>query len=179
MTIPECVEWPAFGVVSVITVVPYASEYREALLSLSLRAWDAVFPLMRRAVPAFVYECFYPEGWQQRQADDLAAVLDGEPGNIDVALEQNGKPVGWVCTRIHPEDSMGEVYVVAVDPKWQGRGVGRRLIEEAQRRSLRQGMRMLMVETGGDPGHAPARAVYEAIGFQRWPVARYFKELSD
>ena len=38
---------------------------------------------------------------------------------------------------------------------------------------------MVMVETGGDRGHAPARATYEGLGFQRWPVARYFKDLAD
>jgi RimJ/RimL family protein N-acetyltransferase len=45
------------------------------------------------------------------------------------------------------------------------------------RRARDAGMDMVMVETGGDPGHAPARAVYEKAGFERWPVARYFKEL--
>jgi len=39
-------------------------------------------------------------------------------------------------------------------------------------------MAMVMVETGGDRGHTPARATYEGLGFQRWPVARYFKDLS-
>ena len=96
---------------------------------------------------------------------------------IDVALDGE-RPVGWVCTRMHPEDSMGEVYILAVDPPWQRRGIGRRLIERAESRTRGLGMRMLMVETGGDPGHAPARATYEAAGFERWPVARYFKDLS-
>jgi len=32
---------------------------------------------------------------------------------------------------------------------------------------------------GGDPGHAPARATYEGLGFQHWPVALYFKDLAD
>jgi hypothetical protein len=34
-----------------------------------------------------------------------------------------------------------------------------------------------MVETGGDPGHAPARHVYEKTGFTLLPIARYFKAL--
>jgi hypothetical protein len=29
-----------------------------------------------------------------------------------------------------------------------------------------------MVETGGDPGHAPARAVYDKAGFVQLPVVR-------
>lgn len=38
---------------------------------------------------------------------------------------------------------------------------------------------MVMVETGGDAEHAPARAAYTSAGFQRWPVARYFRNLLD
>lgn len=39
------------------------------------------------------------------------------------------------------------------------------------------GMSIAMVETGGDPGHAPARQAYEASGFRLVSVARYFKTL--
>jgi hypothetical protein len=38
-------------------------------------------------------------------------------------------------------------------------------------------MTVAMVETGGDPGHAPARDLYEQIGFTLLPIARYFKAL--
>lgn len=159
------------------TIAAYDPQDRSALLELALRAWRPVFPLMRRNVPGFVYDSFYPEGWERRQAADLAEILDGEPANVDVALE-DGRPIGWVCTRVHPEDNMGEIYVIVVDPDHQRRGIGRALMEHANRRIAEAGMRMVMVETGGDPGHAPARQAYEAAGFERWPVARYFKDLS-
>jgi hypothetical protein len=38
-------------------------------------------------------------------------------------------------------------------------------------------MGVAMVETGGDPGHAPARRAYEKAGFALLPIARYFKNL--
>lgn len=38
-------------------------------------------------------------------------------------------------------------------------------------------MSIAMVETGGDPGHAPAHYVYEKGGFELFPIARYFKKL--
>jgi hypothetical protein len=40
-----------------------------------------------------------------------------------------------------------------------------------------KGMSVAMVETGGDPGHAPARCTDEKLGFRLLPVARYFKKL--
>jgi len=38
-------------------------------------------------------------------------------------------------------------------------------------------MALAMVETGADPGHAPARQTYEQAGFNELPVSRYFKKL--
>lgn len=38
-------------------------------------------------------------------------------------------------------------------------------------------MSVAMVETGGDPGHGPARRTYERAGFTAMPVARYFMAL--
>jgi hypothetical protein len=40
------------------------------------------------------------------------------------------------------------------------------------------GMSIAMVETGGDPGHERARYIYEKVGFELFPVARYFKKLA-
>ena len=161
-----------------VTFVPYVPRYRAELLALSLRAWEPVFPLVQEAVPSFVYDCFYPQGWQARQYDDLASVIDDEPESVDVAVDGD-TPVGWVCTRLHPNDDMGEVYVLVVDPAQQRAGVGRALLDRSFARVRSAGMRMVMVETGDDPGHAPARSVYEKSGFERWPVARYFKDLAD
>lgn len=63
-------------------------------------------------VPEFVYEAFYPDCWQARQIAGLGQILDGEPETGDVA-SVNGVVAEWVCTRIHPADAIGEVYVIA------------------------------------------------------------------
>src|SRR5690625_7370576 len=68
-------------------IVPYDPHYRTALLTLSVRAWEHVFPLLRREVPEFVYNAFYPTGWRERQLNDLAEVLDNGSECIDVAIE--------------------------------------------------------------------------------------------
>ncbi|MFP5068862.1 GNAT family N-acetyltransferase [Pseudonocardia nantongensis] len=160
-----------------VTITPYTVDYRQPVLDLSLRAWEPVFPQIRQAVPSFVYDSFYPEGWRARQLADLATVLDDEPENVDVALV-DGNAAGWVCTRLHAKDNMGEIYVLAVDPRHQRRGIGAALTTHSFDRVRTAGLQMVMVETGGDPGHAPARAAYEALGFERWPVARYFRDLN-
>jgi GNAT superfamily N-acetyltransferase len=67
--------------------------------------------------------------------------------------------------------------MLAVDPDHQTGGIGTALMEFALDRLKDAGMRIAMVETGGDPGHAPARRTYERAGFTLLPIARYFKNL--
>ena len=40
-----------------------------------------------------------------------------------------------------------------------------------------QGMDIAAVGTGGDPGHGPARALYEALGYTALPGVRYLRLL--
>lgn len=150
-------------------ICPLEAKQLEALLELAVRAWRPVFPLMQADVPPFVYGALYPEGWE-------AAICADESTEIWVALLDD-KLVGFVGLRSHDTDSMGEVHILAVDPLFQRRGIGRALLDFSFEWIRRRGLSMAMVETGGDRGHAPSRATYESAGFQRYPVARYFREL--
>jgi GNAT superfamily N-acetyltransferase len=67
--------------------------------------------------------------------------------------------------------------MIAVDPDFQRRGIGTRLTNHSVDWFKQAGMSIVMVETGADPGHAPARRAYESSGFTILPVARYFKSL--
>ena len=72
---------------------------------------------------------------------------------------------------------MGAIDIIGVDPDYQPRGVSSRLTEVALDRTRRRGMDIAVVETGGDAGHAPARAAYDAAGFTLLPIARNFRLL--
>ncbi|WP_150253897.1 GNAT family N-acetyltransferase [Nocardiopsis deserti] len=65
----------------------------------------------------------------------------------------------------------------SVDADHQGRGVGTALTEAATDWIREQGAAVAMVETGGDDGHAPARATYERAGYTALPIVRYFRKL--
>lgn len=49
---------------------------------------------------------------------------------------------------------MGEIYMIAVDPDFQRRGIAASLTSHAVEWFEDAGMSIAMVETGGDPGHA-------------------------
>jgi GNAT superfamily N-acetyltransferase len=71
----------------------------------------------------------------------------------------------------------GEIDMVAVDPEHQGRGLGSALVEFAVAQIAAAGVGLAEIGTGGDPGHAPARRVYEKAGFTALPLVRYYKAL--
>ena len=92
--------------------------------------------------------------------------------------EVGASVVGFVAVELHhPEHNMGEISMLAVDPEYQGGGIGTALTEFALDRLRDAGMTVAMVETGGDPGHAAARRTYEKVGYHLLPIARYFKNL--
>jgi ribosomal protein S18 acetylase RimI-like enzyme len=156
-------------------IEPYAPHHHEAIVRLSLRAWAPVFESLKNVMDGEVYGVFFPD-WrvtQQRAVEDVCA---DEQTRVWVAVSA-GETVGFVAVRLHEADRMGEIYMLAVDPDAQGQGVGGTLTAFALDRMRETGMAVAMVETGGDPGHAPARRTYEQQGFRLFPVARYFKKL--
>jgi GNAT superfamily N-acetyltransferase len=159
-----------------ITILPYAPTHRPAVLALTIKAWVPVFEKLKPAVQCYVYENFWPQGWEVRQRADVAAFLDNEGEHVWVALDGDNV-AGFVGVRLHREDKMGEIYILAVDPDHQRQGIARVLMDTAFNHLRTAGLKMVMVETGDDPGHTPSRATYENMGFARWPVVRYFKEL--
>jgi len=157
-------------------IEPYESSRLAAIVRLSLRAWEPVFESMRDAMLPAVYAAFFRDDWRAAQRRAVESVCADEQVRVWVASEES-RTAGFVALKLHPEDRMGEIYMIAVDPDFQRRGIAKRLTAHSVDWFRNAGMSIVMVETGGDPGHAPARRAYESSGFRLLPVARYFKAL--
>lgn len=160
------------------TIRPYTPDDRAAALDLVIAVWAPVFVGMRAALPAYVYDSFYPEGWEARQRSDIGALLDAasdaQPAWI---AEDEGAIAGLLIAAAHEGDSMGEVVLIGTHPDHQRRGIAKALTEEALSWMQARGLTFAMTETGADEGHAPARSAYEALGFEPWRIVRYVKKL--
>ncbi|MDQ4117364.1 MAG: GNAT family N-acetyltransferase, partial [Actinomycetota bacterium] len=155
------------------TIRPYTAPDGDAVVALSLRAWEPVFASVERALAGSgVFEAQHPD-WRHSQSRAVRRACD-ESAAVWVA-ELDGVVAGFSAAVLHTEDRMGEIAMLAVDPPYQGRGIGSRLTAVATEWLGLQGMTTVMVETGGDDGHAPARAVYARAGFTLLPVARFFR----
>lgn len=147
-------------------------------MALSLRAWAPVFASMKDAMGADIHDAQYPDGWQASQRAAVGHACDADTIHMWVA-EADHAVAGFVAAQLHEADRMGEVHMLAVDPSHQRRGIAAALMDQAMRWLTDSGMTIAMVETGGDPGHAPARATYENAGFTLFPISRYFKLLQQ
>ena len=155
-----------------IDIRPFREGDLDAVVALSLRAWAPVFASIQREMDPAVYAALYPGGWEASQAEAVRAACTDEGKRAFVA-EREGALVGFVVTQRH--QTLGEVHMVAVDPAFQGAGAGAALTAWGIEALRAEGVSVVMVETGGDPGHAPARRLYERAGFRVLPIARYFK----
>jgi ribosomal protein S18 acetylase RimI-like enzyme len=146
------------------------------VVDLSLRAWAPAFASLERALGSEIFRRQHPD-WREDQRRAVEEVCARKKGLVWVA-EVDGTAVGFVAVELHhPERSMGEISMLAVDPDHQGRGIGTALTEFALDRLKDAGMTVATVETGGDPGHAAARRTYEKAGYVHLPIDRYFKNL--
>jgi mycothiol synthase len=81
-----------------------------------------------------------------------------EPGNL----------LGFHWTKVHEDEpGVGEVYVVGVSPRAQGSGLGRLLTLTGLHHLADRGLDEVLLYVESD--NAPARKVYERLGFTHAP----------
>jgi ribosomal protein S18 acetylase RimI-like enzyme len=156
-----------------MVIRPYVPADADTVVDLGLRAWAPVFVSIEAALGQAIYRALYPD-WRAGQRKAIEDVLVTQ--RVWVA-EQGGAPVGFVSLVLHEKDRTGEIYMLAVDPEYQRRGIGAALTDYAVGQMREAGMDVAMINTGGDPGHAPARRAYERAGFHPFPVVQYYKKL--
>jgi GNAT superfamily N-acetyltransferase len=159
-----------------VTIIrPFEAADLPHVIDLSMRAWAPVFASLRHELGDPIFLRLHPD-WTAGQADAVREACTS--GDLDVFVAVDDVPVGFVAVALnayHP--AMGAVEMIAVDPDRQRGGIARELMAHAAGHMRRHGMDIAVVETGGDPGHAPARQTYEASGYTLLPIARYFQLL--
>jgi ribosomal protein S18 acetylase RimI-like enzyme len=158
------------------TLREYRPSDEASLVELSLRAWEPVFDALEEARGRELFLRLRGD-WRAGQARDVRDVLADSSQRVWVAEDVGQTAVGFVAAKLHPEHQLGEIYMIAVDPGAQRQGVGTALTRVATDWLRQAGMRVAMIETGGDRGHAPARLLYEKAGYTPLPAVRFFKSL--
>ncbi|HJR92472.1 MAG TPA: mycothiol synthase [Acidimicrobiia bacterium] len=85
---------------------------------------------------------------------------------------QNGNLAGFCWTKIHPTGE-GEIYIIAVVPGHEGRGLGRQLVLEGMRHLAERGCRRVVLYTESD--NERAVSLYRSLDFETEATHRSFK----
>jgi len=88
--------------------------------------------------------------------------------NYDIkVIEAEGIVLGFICyTKATLSDSYYELYWMAVRPSAQGKGLGRRLIEDMEKDIKSRGGEAILLDTSSLESHAAARHLYEKMGYK-------------
>jgi len=153
---------------------PLTSVDLEAVVDLSLLAWEPVFASFEKILGSAIFGLLYRPEWRAAQAASVRRNCLADDAESFVLATADGLVAGFVVLQQDQDESLGMIEMIAVHPEHQRRGHGRTLMEFAVQRLRDQGLKLINVGTGGDPGHAPARALYEAVGFTGLPLVNYY-----
>jgi ribosomal protein S18 acetylase RimI-like enzyme len=116
--------------------------------------------------------------WEQDYRNELATLHAPEDGrHAAVGCLAEGTIAGLVSWKFGPGVHHGEIHLLAVAPEHRRQQMGRHLCTHALDHMRAGGVHVVQVGTGGDPFHAPARALYESLGLTRVPTAVYLGAL--
>jgi ribosomal protein S18 acetylase RimI-like enzyme len=159
-----------------VEIRPFVDDDLDAVIAFSVRAWAPVFASVQHVLGEAIFLRLHPD-WERGQAEAVRSTCTNDERDVFVAT-RDGRPVGFVAVALNAfHDRMGVIDMIAVDPVHQRQAIGVQLTEYAVDYMRRQGMDIAVVETGGDPGHAPARELYGDAGFTLLPISRYFRLL--
>lgn len=83
------------------------------------------------------------------------------------AVDQHDRVAGYVCYGPTPmTEGTWDLYWIAVDPKRQGSGVGKALLDFVENRIQTQNARLLMIETSSKPNYNATRQFYFRQNYQ-------------
>jgi ribosomal protein S18 acetylase RimI-like enzyme len=115
--------------------------------------------------------------WRDDYRTQVAELHDpGKHKHIAVA-EAAGVIVGYVAWSADPARRNGSVTMLAVSAGHRRNHTGTALCEHAFAELRTLGAEVVVIGTGGDPFHRPARALYERLGCTKLPVAVYYRRL--
>ena len=106
-------------------------------------------------------------GWPGSDVMDLAATKTTRTLLVEIA----GSTVGTLRLTRDAEDAAG-VYGFAVDPAWQGRGIGRDVLRRVCQQLREEGVSRIALEVAVDNDHA--LGLYTSLGFEPVTTEDYY-----
>ena len=156
---------------------PACPEDLPRIKEIALRAWEPIYAGYQDRMGDELFSLLWPAGWEEAKANEIADHFQRYPEQC-LVTELDGRIVGFITFVLKRKQKIGEIGNNAVDPDYQGRGIGVAQYRHVLQLFRKHGMAYAEVGTGLDEAHAPARAAYEKVGFTLMiPIGRYYRKL--
>ena len=119
----------------------------------------------------------HPEqgSWTRRELEEREGQPWFDPAGF-LVHEEDGAMAAFCWTKVQDDDhgdgEVGEIYVIAVNPDFQGKGLGRELVLAGLEYLSGLGLETAMLYVDND--NEPARALYRSLGFRDDHVDRAY-----
>ena len=114
-----------------VVIRPFRDSDLDAVVELSLRAWEPVFESLRAVLGDAIFARLHQPEWRTVQAEAVRSTCRSEERDVFVAVA-DGKPVGFATVALDAfHERMGVVDMIAVDPACQRRGIATALMDRS------------------------------------------------
>jgi ribosomal protein S18 acetylase RimI-like enzyme len=147
-----------------------------ALIDLTIAAFR---PLFESDLPAVLDPRVFAHDhgrWEDGYRREVPTLHDPDNNRFITVAEGDGRLLGYIGWQVNPDGS-GRLQMVAVHPDVRRRGVGFAVCRAALVHLKEHGVTVVHIGTGGDAFHAPARRLYESLGFTGYPVVDYTRAI--
>lgn len=179
MTAGQCGDSPQFEAVLEKVRVPRIGVGRPRVRPDRVRAGKAYASRMNRAYLRRRGAVFAVQhsNWRDDYRKQVAELHAPAHRTYVAVAEAEGTIAGHVAWSVAPARKKGEITILALSNRHRRHHVGATLCEHACEQMRALGAEVVEIGTVGDQFHAPARALYEALGCTPLPLTVCFRQL--
>jgi len=156
---------------------PYADSDLPRLIDLTIETFG---PFYEDGFRPVVGETIFQNqhgSWREDYRMQVPTLHDPASGKLVAVAEDTSSVVGYVAWNFDVPHKNGSIEILAVAAGHRRHGLGTRLSEHAFADLRQRGIEVVVIGTGGDAFHAPARALYDSLGCTPYPVTVYYRRL--
>ena len=156
---------------------PFVQDDLARLIDLTIETFRPFYEEHFRPLVGDVVFANQHGSWRDDYREQVAGLHDPSARKYVSVAETGHAIAGYVAWSVDAARRNAAISHLAVSPRHRRNGTGAALCEHAFAGMRALGADVVEIGTGGDPFHAPARALYEKLGCTALPVAYYYREL--
>lgn len=160
-----------------MNIRPYAPHDLARLIDLTIETFGPFYEGSFRPVVGETVFHHQHGNWRDDYRSQVSNLHEPNNNKYVAVAEKDDSIVGYVAWNFDLDRKHGEIDILAVSAAYRGDRTGTELCELAFTDMKDRGVEVVAIGTGGDPFHAPARALYESLGCTHFPGAYFFKQL--